>query len=129
MNSKFFNFIAPYLAYIDDGKLFRKPFNWLYIFMAVFNLYIPLYILYVAIDNGIFGSHATAKGVFGFILAWIIIGFVCWIGFQLWWDRKDKIMKIASEKDEFVVMAPVSHLIQTVGEWLGILLGLTVFCL
>ena len=127
MDSKFFTFIKPYLAYIDNGKLFRKPFNWLYIIMALFNLYIPFYILYVAIDNGVFGSHGEAKVIFGFLLAWLIIAFACWIGFQLWWNRKDIVEKLSAEKDEFTATPPMSHFIQTLGEWLGIGLGLIGF--
>lgn len=34
MKEKFFGFIKPFLNYIDEGKIYRKPFSWLYLLMA-----------------------------------------------------------------------------------------------
>ena len=125
MDSKIFTFIAPYLAAIDNGKFFRKPFSWLYFLIAIINLLLPFYLLYQAIDNNIFS--ASAKVVFGFILAWLFIGIVCWIGFQIWWDRKNKINLYSSTGDDFIVTPTFSHFIQTLGEWIGTLIGLIGF--
>jgi len=58
MNSKFFNFVGPFLAIIDNGKLFRKPFSWLYSVIAIINLLLPAFILYQAIANNIFSAPA-----------------------------------------------------------------------
>lgn len=117
MNSIFFNFLKPYLNYIDEGKIYREPFNWLYSILAVLNLIFPLYVLYLAIDNNIF--DAGAKFIIVFLLIWIVIAFAGWIGFQIWWDRKNRVASISSDKDEFVATPVFSHFIQTSGEWLG----------
>jgi len=122
---KFFTFIAPYLAVIDNGKFFRKPFSWLYSLIAIINLFLPFYLLYQAIENQIFS--AGLKIVFGFILAWLTISIACWIGFQIWWDRKDKISLSSSTEDDFIATPTFSHFIQTLGEWIGTFVALLGF--
>ena len=116
-NNIFFNFIAPYLSTIDDGTFFRQPMKWLYTFIAFINIVIPLYILYLAIENRIF--QAPGKFIIVFILVLITIAFTCWIGFQIWWDRKDKVDITSSSKDDFVAIPVFSHFVQTLGEWAG----------
>jgi hypothetical protein len=125
MENKFFTFIKPYLSFIDNGHLYRKPFCWLYTLLAVINLILPIYIFYQAADNGIF--DAPAKFIIVFLLVWIIIAFASWISFQLWWDRKSKVITTSSEGDEFVATPVFSHLIQTIGEWLGTWIGIVGF--
>ncbi len=121
----FFTFISPYLSFIDKGHLFRKPFSWLYVIMAIINLLLPLYIFYQAIDNRIF--DAEFKITITFLLAWLIIAFAGWVSFQLWWDRKTKITFSSDDNAEFVATPAFSHLIQTLGEWLGTWVGLVGF--
>ena len=116
-NNIFFVFIAPYLSAIDDGRFFRKPMMWLYALVAIINIVIPFYILYQAIENQIF--QAPAKFIIVFILVFITITFSCWIGFQIWWDRKDKIEIISLPQDDFVAIPVFSHFVQTLGEWAG----------
>lgn len=125
MDNKFFTFIKPYLSFIDNGHLYRKPFSWLYTLMAVINLILPIYIFYKAVDNNIFDS--TAKFVIVFLLVWIIIAFASWISFQLWWDRKTKVTTTSVEGDEFVATLVFSHFIQTLGEWFGTWIGIVGF--
>ena len=116
-NNIFFNFIASYLSTIDDGRFFRKPIIWLYSLIAVINIVIPFYILYLAIKNQTF--QLPGKFIFVFISVLITIAFACWIGFQIWWDRKDKIDIISSSQDDFIAIPVFSHFVQTLGEWLG----------
>lgn len=125
MNNKFLTFIKPYLSFIDNGGIYRKPFSWLYAIMAIINLILPLYVFYMAADNQIFKS--PAKFITVFLLLWIIIAFASWVSFQLWWDRKSKVMDTSIEGDEFVATPVFSHLIQTVGEWLGTWIGIVGF--
>jgi hypothetical protein len=114
--SSFFTFSRPYLEFIGKGKLF----SFVYIVMAVINPIIPFVILYKVIDSGFFSLGA--KFVFAFILAWFVIVFACWIGFQLWWDRRKKIVNV--ESSEFFTTMIFSEMLQTFGEWLGTLIGI-----
>ncbi len=126
MDNKFFTFIKPYLSFIDNGHLFRKPFSWLYAVLAIGNLLIPFYVLYQAIRNHIF-DYADGKFIFAFFLVWIIIAFASWVSFQLWWDRKSKVASTSIEGDDFVATPVFAHFIQTVGEWLGTWIGIVGF--
>ena len=126
MNNKLLNFIDPYLSYIDSGKLYRKPFSWLYILCAVFNAALPFYVLYQVIDSGIF-EHASAKLIIAFVLVWLVLCVACWFGFQIWWNRKDKVLLTSDEESEFPATPVISHFIQTFGEWLGTYLAVIGF--
>jgi hypothetical protein len=115
-SSSFFTFSKPYLELIGKGKLFSI----IYIVMAVINPIIPFVILYKVIDSGFFSLGA--KYVFAFILAWLVVVFACWIGFQLWWERRKRITDIGST--EFFATFYFSELLQTYGEWLGTLISI-----
>jgi hypothetical protein len=117
--SPFFNFSKPYLDFIGKGKVFSL----VYIVMAVINLILPFVIIYIVIDSGFFSLGA--KYVFAFIFSWLVIVFACWIGFQIWWDRRTKVSDIAAS--EFVATPVFSEILQTFGEWLGTLLGIIGF--
>ena len=122
MTDKLLHFIEPYLSYIDSGKLYRKPFSWLYILCAVFNAILPFYVLYKVIDSGIFKyaeGGGAAKLFFAFALIWLVLCVACWFGFQIWWNRKDKVLLTSDEGSEFPATPVISHFIQTFGEWLG----------
>lgn len=113
----FFDFIRPYLNFIDSGDFFRKPFSWLYTAIAVIQLIIPFAVLVSAIKLDVF--RAPGEIVFGFIILWLIIAIAGWLSFQLWWDRRTKITFSSDKNAEFVATPVVSHLIQTFGEWFG----------
>jgi len=121
MKFSFTAFIAPILKYIDDGDFYRSPFEWLYMIFAGINLLIPLIILFNIGD--IFDMQF--KFVITFILVWLFIVVACWVGFQIWWNRKDGVVKTSKEGDDFIATPVVSHLVQTIGEWLGSLLAIT----
>jgi hypothetical protein len=113
----FFTFAKPYLDFIGKGTLFSI----IYTIMAVVNLLLPFVIIYKVIDSGFFRS-IPARFVIAFIFSLFVIAFACWIGFQLWWDRKSKVKTF--EGSEFIVTPMVSELLQTFGEWLGTLIGI-----
>jgi hypothetical protein len=117
MNNKFFTFIKPYLSYLDNGNLYRQPFSWLYIILAAVNLLFPFYVLYLAIDGHIFDM--PGKFIFAFILFWLVLLFAGWLSFQLWWDRKENVLKTATDGSRYPATPVVAHFIQTFGEWLG----------
>lgn len=104
----FTGFAAPYFNLIDSGALYRRPFVILYMVFAVLNL---LSIL------GVLGFMFTG-GVAPIITGLFMI-FAFWIGFQLWWNRRDKVNSFVTPGSEFVALPVFSHLWQTIGEWMG----------
>jgi hypothetical protein len=116
LNTPFFVFSKPYLDYVGKGKIF----NLLYVVMAVISLLLPFAIIIMAVSSGIFGYGA--KFTAAFVLAWLVIAFACWIGFQLWWDRRTRVAHIAAS--EFIATPIFSEILQTFGEWLGTLIGI-----
>ncbi len=123
MENSILSFTKPYLDYIDEGHLFRKPLSWLYYVIAIINLIIPLVILYQTYKSGIF-SHSTDKFTFAFFIVWLIIALTGFVSFQLWVFRATSLELSSSGKDDFVATSVFSHFIQTVGEWLGTYIGL-----
>lgn len=109
--SPLFNFARPYLDFIGKGKIY----SFVYFVMAVVNLFLPFVILYKAIEWQIFS--AGPEYVFAFIFSWLVIVFACWIGFQIWWNRRSKVSDIAAS--EFIATLIFSEILQTFGEWLG----------
>ena len=115
--SPFFTFSKPYLDFIGKEKLFSL----VYIILAVANLIIPFVVLYRVIQSKVLG-YLDAKYVFAFIFTWLVIVFACWIGFQLWWDRRKKAKDSGSS--EFIAILNFSDILQTFGEWLGTLIAI-----
>ncbi len=109
----FTGFARPYFALIDGGALFRKPFRILYMVLAALNLLSILGVLAVMFKGGVAGILIGLFGLFGL-----------WIGFQLWWDRKDRINQFVSPGSEFVALPVFSHFFQTCGEWFGTLMAI-----
>lgn len=117
MNSKFLEFYKPFFEYIDSGKFFRTPFGWLYAVLAGFNLLVPLMILYIAIDNRLFSMGAAF--FFAFVILWIVIAGASWLGFQIWWNRRQALASQSSPDPDFVATPVYTHFLQTAGEWCG----------
>ena len=113
----FFTFAKPYLDFISKGKIF----GFIYLIMAVINIIIPFVVIYTTIESGIF-KYSRAKLIFAIILSWVVISFACWIGFQIWWNRRIKTEQNTSY--EFITTTSFSELFQTFGEWLGSFIGI-----
>ena len=124
-NNKFLSFIKPFLETIDNGSFFRKVFGWIYLVISVLNILLPFYLLFKAIDIGIF--KAESRLVLTFLVLWLVLALLCWFGFQLWWNRRDKVNQTSFSGAEFVATPVVAHFIQTFGEWYGIINGVLGF--
>ena len=122
----FLTFIEPFLSYIDSGRLFRKPFSWLYVALAAVNAVLPFYPLYKAIDSGML-RHAQAKVIFALIFIWLFVVAACWVGVQIWWNRKERVEETSQEGAEFPATPVIAHLVQTFGEWLGSFIAIVGF--
>lgn len=125
-NNKFISFINPFLGTIDNGSFFRKVFGWIYIVIAVLNILSPFYILFKAIDSGLFKTE-EGKVVVTFFVLWLALAVLCWFGFQLWWNRREKVNQSSYTGAEFVATPVLAHFIQTLGEWYGIIIGVLGF--
>ncbi|MDR2481245.1 MAG: hypothetical protein LBD07_03010 [Spirochaetaceae bacterium] len=113
----FFVFSKPYMDFIGKGGIF----SFIYFVMAGVNLILPFAIIYKTIDSGVF-RYVGAKFIFAIILSWLVILFAGWIGFQIWWIRRAKVVETASS--EFIATTIFSEILQTYGEWLGTLTGI-----
>ena len=122
MNNKLFTFLDPLLGYIDNGRFFREPFRWLYVIFAVLNLLFPIFILAKVIEMDFF-KYAEGKLILAFILLFIILCAGAWGSYLLWMNRKNKLKEAIQEENEFIAIPVVSHLTQTMGEWLGLYIG------
>jgi len=118
-------FIEPGLSYVDSGKMFRQPFSWLYILLAAGSLILPFYILYVIISGNMLSIDA--ENTIAVLLAWVFLVAACWVGFQIWWNRKDKVLLSSNEGAEFPITPVFSHFVQTIGEWLGAFIAIAGF--
>lgn len=85
----------------------------------------PIYIFVEAVNEGVFDG--PGKLIVVFILIWLIMAFAGWISFQLWWDRRTKILTTSKQDDDFVATPVFSHFIQTFGEWAGTWIGIVGF--
>lgn len=109
----FTNFAAPYIEMIDSGALYRTPFKVLYTVFAALNLLGVLGVLAVMFSGGV-----------GPIVAGLFMIFALWIGFQIWWNRRQQVHTFVTPASEFVALPVFSHLIQTWGEWFGTMMAI-----
>jgi pSer/pThr/pTyr-binding forkhead associated (FHA) protein len=115
------SWIRPLLTVIDNGSFFRHSFYWIYFVMAILTLFFPIYLVYKAIEMHFY--EMPGKALAFAILSWIIIAFVSWLSFQLFWDRKLKVVNSSDSGDSFVAMPLFSDFILTLGIYIGIWIG------
>ena len=109
---KVLGFFKKYLGFLENGHNLKAPFKWLYGIIAVLLAIYPIVILCSMIEGGFFNFRT--------FLFWIVIAALCFFGFILWWDRKDKVAFYSnSEKDEFIITPIIAYFIKTAGEWIG----------
>jgi len=116
----FFGFSRPYLNFIGKGAIF----GFVYLIMAVVSLLLPFFVIYLVVDSGFLGE-VGGRAVIAFIFSWLVIAFACWIGFQLWWNRRKQVAEVA--ESEFVAIPICAGILRTFGEWLGTLIGVAGF--
>ena len=118
-NSPFFTFAKPYFDFIGKGTMFHI----VYFSMAAVSILIPIGLIIFAVEMELFSIGP--RGVVWFILTWLCAAFACWIGFQLWWNRKSQITDV--KDSEFVVIPTVADIVSTFGEWIGTLVAIIGF--
>ena len=81
-----------------------------------------IFILAKVIEMDFF-KYAEGKLILTFILLFIILCAGAWGSYLLWMNRKNKLKEAIQEENEFIAIPVVSHLTQTMGEWLGLYIG------
>jgi len=113
--------VKQYLKFIDNNVLFKKPISCLF---AALGLLFPLFVLGLFIQSGIFDYFIqinAVKYIAASILILLILGFAGVFGALIWWHRRIKCDDGPKAYPNF------RRFIQTVGEWLGTFLAISVF--
>jgi len=117
--NKFTSFIQPVLDLIDNGVIYRKGFWVFYLLHATASLLIPLFLLVLAIAIDIF-TYQSFGVMICLVFIWLFIAFSFWLGFQVFWNRMDKIDTLFKEDCDFVAIPLIADYIKTSGEFIGI---------
>jgi len=110
--------VKPYLGFIDNSVLLKKPISCLF---AIVSLLIPVYVLSQFIQHGIFREN-EAKYIIAGILIVAILLFAGIFGFLIWWHRR-----ITRDEGGHKWYGNFRRFIQTIGEWLGTFIAISVF--
>ena len=112
--NKFTSFIAPALDDMDKGNFLIKPMQWFFIANAFLSLILPLAVVIKLKKDDVFADAS----IFAIIISLFSI-FMGWIGFQIWWNRKNTLQEKIHKQDEFKAIPLFSYNLQTSGEWYG----------
>ena len=123
-SSFFLNWSKPFIDSIDNGDFFKKPASWLYSLNGISFLLIPLVIAFQAFDNYFF--DAQGKYVLVGFLFWIILTLICLVCFQIWINRKNKLLNLDGSRG-FVATKIMADIISTSGECYGVIVGVLGF--
>ena len=110
--------VKPYLGFIDTNVLFKKPISCL---AAIVSLLIPVYVLSLFIQYGIFRQN-EAKYIIAGILILVVLLFAGIFGALIWWHRR-----IIHDEGGHKWYSNFRRFIQTIGEWLGTFVAISVF--
>ena len=122
--SFFLHFSKPYSDAIDNGTFFQKPTSWIYTLIGLLCLLGPLVVAVQAINNSFFDLEG--EYVFMGLLFWVIYSLVSLISFQIWMNRKNKLLELDGSKG-FLVTTIMANIISTAGECYGVVVGIMGF--
>jgi len=109
--------VKPYLSFIDNNVLFKKPVSCLF---AIVSLVIPIYILSLFIQFEVFSS-GIVNYIIAAILIVLVLAFAGVFGALIWWHRRiirDEGPKYYNNFRRFI---------QTLGEWFATFYAISVF--
>ena len=118
-----FNLLKPITDYIDSGRFFRQPFQWLYYFIGAVSALTPLYVLYILIESRIF-KYAHGGDIFAIILIWVVFSACCVCGLFLWLRRGKQLKELLPENSKFIALPCICNFVQTSGEFFGLFIGI-----
>jgi hypothetical protein len=108
--------VKPYLRFLDNNVLFKKPIS---CFFAIDSLLFPVIVLSFLIQTGIFRT-GEVKFIVAAILILIVFGFAGIFGACIWWFRRITRDEGSGWYNNF------RRFIQTMGEWLGTVVAICV---
>jgi hypothetical protein len=123
-SSFFLNWSKPFIDSIDNGAFFKEPASWLYSLNGIAFLLIPLVIAFQAFDNDFF-DYQEKYILVGFLF-WIILTLICLVCFQIWINRKNKLLNLDGSRG-FVATKIMADIISTSGECYGVIVGVLGF--
>lgn len=117
-------FFGPFFDYIDSGKLFRQPFQFLYYLIGVL---LALVILFRIAD--LYDGASYMGGVYYVfcVLMTLVLLAMTFFTVVYWFRRASTLIDDMPEKARFQAIPAVSNLIITFGEWLGLFAGVVTF--
>ncbi len=117
---KIFDCIKAGLNYVDNGNLFRQPFKWLYYILGVANVLIPIEIIINLVK---YADYMPGNAVACMVILLLLFIPIAFVGAMIWINRGNNLEKEVTHGSRFVAIPIVANLIQTIGEWLGFLVG------
>lgn len=109
------------IDYVDNGNFFRQPVKILYYLMSIITLALPYTTLKTMID---IWDYIDGKTIFMDILLTIVGLFIAVCSFYLWVKRAKGLKLDAGENSRFIAMPIIANLLQTIGEWMFIVIGI-----
>ena len=125
-DNKILNFLDPVLKYIDSGAFFRQPFKWLYILIGVLNISLPISFIGKLSDAW---DYLSGSSRFAAVIILLITIALAFIGFLVWYKRSMTLKQDAGVSSRFIAIPVMANMLQTIGEWLGIIIGVGGFAI
>lgn len=118
---KLFNLLDPVLNYIDSGSFFRQPFKWLYYVIGILNFTLPIGMIKSLYQ---YSDYISGSAIFALILITLVTLAVAIVTCILWVKRASTLNLDATKGARFIAIPVMANFIQTLGEWLGIWIGI-----
>lgn len=113
--------LKPLFDYIDSGKLFRQPIQWLYYALGVVFAIFMLYSISLTSDMFKIGGIAIVVAVFIIILMIALSAFSV-----LYWFKRGNDVRIDTPKGaRFVAIPVIANIVRCFGEYVGIVMAVS----
>lgn len=113
--------LRPDVKGLDNGMFLKKCMNWIYFALSILHVLFPIFFVIVLFKRGLF-RNPSLSSIIALSLTIAAVFLVCYIGFQLWWRRREKLCFMIKEDDTYVSIPLLAHFVQTWGEWVGIMI-------
>lgn len=120
-----FSFLEPLFKYIDSGKLFRQPLQFIYYAIGIL---VALYVLYRLADVYDMASYIGGVYYLYAVLMTLVAIAAAIFTVLFWFRRSGDLIKDMPENARFQAIPAVSNLVITAGEWFGLVGAGVTFC-